>query len=60
MLLLLFFVIELYFFILVEITQIFIPSAELKIRTETKANEPNAQVKTEPVTVKTKKNKCSS
>ena len=43
-----------------EITQIFIPSAELKIRTETKTNEPNAQIKTEPVTVKTKKNKCSS
>ena len=54
MLLLLFFVIELYFLIPVEIAQIFIPSAELIIRTGPKANEVNAQIKTESVTVKTK------
>ena len=59
MLLLLFFIIDLYFLIPVEITQMFIPSAELIIRTGTKTNEANAQIKTEPVTVKSKTIKCT-
>ena len=42
------------------IEQIFIPTAEVVIHTGKKTNETNAEIYTQPVTVETKINKCST
>ena len=61
MLLLLFFLIfDLYFLIPAVTAQSFIPTAELVISTGTKANEANAEIKTQIVIVETRVNKCST
>ena len=52
------FITHLYFFILVAIAQIFIPTAELVIPTGKQTNEANGETETQPVTVKTKLSKC--
>ena len=61
MLLFLFFLIfDLYFLIPAVTAQSFIPTAELVISTGTKANEANAEIKTQIVIVETRVNKCST
>ena len=60
MLLLLFFIIDLYFLIPAVIVQIFIPTAELVILTGIATNEANAEIETQPVTVEGKISKCST
>ena len=42
------------------IAQIFIPTAELAIPTETQTNEANAEIETQPVTIETKISRCST
>ena len=58
MLLLLYFLIDLYFLIPTVIAQIFISTPELVIPTGTQTNEVNAKVETQPITVETKISKC--
>ena len=60
MLLLLFFIIDLYFLIPAVIAQIFIPTAELVILTGIATNKANAEIETQPVTVEGKISKCST
>ena len=54
MLLLLFFIIDLYFLIPALIAQIFNPTAELVIPTGTQTNEANAKIETQQVTFEVK------
>ena len=54
MLLLLFFIIDLYFLIPALIAQIFNPTAELVIPTRTQTNEANAKIETQQLTVEAK------
>ena len=51
-----FFIIDLYFLIPAVVTQIFISIAELVIPTETQANEANAEIEMQPVTVENEVN----
>ena len=53
MLLLLFFIIDLYFLIPAVIAHILITTAKLITPTETQTNEANAGIETQPVTVET-------
>ena len=50
--------IDLYFLIPTVTAQIFIPTAELVMPTGIQTNEANAEIETQPVTVKTKTSKC--
>ena len=54
-----FFIIDLYFLIPAVIAQIFILPAELAIPTGTRTNEVNAEIETQPVTVKVKTSEYS-
>ena len=58
LLLLFFFIIDLYFLIPAVIAQCFIPTAELVIPIGTQTNEANAEIETQPVIVGTKISKC--
>ena len=60
MLLLFFFVIDLYFLISAVIAQMFNPTAQLAILTRTQTNEANAEIETQRVIVETKIRKCST
>ena len=53
-----FLIIDLYFFIPEITAQIFLPTAELGLSTETPTNRANAEIKTQPMTAKTKTRKC--
>ena len=55
-----FFIIGLYFLIRVVIAQIFNRSKDLVIPTGIATNEANKEIKTQPVTVEAKINKCST
>ena len=54
MILLLFFIIDVYFLIPAVISKIFIPTAELVIPTGTETNEANSEIETQSVIVQAK------
>ena len=54
-----FYIIRLYFLIPAVTAQIFNPTAELAVPTGTPTNEPNAEIKTQPLTEEAKTRKCS-
>ena len=60
MILLLFVYNELYYLIPAVIAQIFIPIAELAIPTETRINEANAEIQTQPIIVEDRISKFST
>ena len=55
-----FLIVDLYFLIAAMIVTVFIPTAKLVIPTGTQTNEANAEIETQPVTVKTNISKCSA
>ena len=55
-----FLIVDLYFLIAAMIVPVFIPTAKLVIPTGIQTNEANAEIETQPVTVKTTISQCSA